>query len=162
VRPMYLACKLTCTSRRLRRAMPSWSPNSADGAGESKTCPDARRSARLEGQRAGADGGLSRQASKRPSDKKFGKLLELHKEGLSYRLIGRNLGLSKNTVMQIVQREARAQAFVAFENPLWGSASWSALVGIKFTRDFMNRARNAAWLATGTTRRTASRSLLEP
>jgi hypothetical protein len=69
-----------------------------------RPCPDARRSARLEGQRAGADGGLSRQASKRSSDKKFGKLLELHKEGLCYRLIGRNLGLSKNTVMQIVQR----------------------------------------------------------
>jgi hypothetical protein len=29
----------------------------------------------------------------------------MHKEGLSYRLIGRNLGLSKNTVMEIVRRE---------------------------------------------------------
>jgi DNA-directed RNA polymerase specialized sigma24 family protein len=29
----------------------------------------------------------------------------MHKEGLSYRLIGRNLGLSKNTVMKIVRRE---------------------------------------------------------
>jgi hypothetical protein len=28
-----------------------------------------------------------------------------HKEGLSYRLIGRNVGLSKNTVMEIVRRE---------------------------------------------------------
>ena len=28
----------------------------------------------------------------------------LHAEGLSYRLIGRNLGLSKNTVMEIVRR----------------------------------------------------------
>src|SRR5215831_8947189 len=27
-----------------------------------------------------------------------------HKQGLSYRLIGRNLGLSKNTVMEIVRR----------------------------------------------------------
>jgi len=32
--------------------------------------------------------------------------LELHHEGLSYRLIGRNLGLSKNTVMEIVKRAA--------------------------------------------------------
>jgi DNA-directed RNA polymerase specialized sigma24 family protein len=31
-------------------------------------------------------------------------VLALHGEGLSYRLIGRNLGLSKNTVMAIVQR----------------------------------------------------------
>jgi DNA-binding CsgD family transcriptional regulator len=30
----------------------------------------------------------------------------MHSEGLSYRLIGRNLGLSKNTVMQIVKRNA--------------------------------------------------------
>jgi putative DNA-invertase from lambdoid prophage Rac len=51
---------------------------------------------------------IGRQAGERPSDKKVGKVLELHKEGLSYRLIGRNLGLSKNTVMGIVQREARA------------------------------------------------------
>ena len=29
----------------------------------------------------------------------------MHKEGLSYRLIGRNLGLSKNTVMEMVRRE---------------------------------------------------------
>jgi hypothetical protein len=29
-------------------------------------------------------------------------VLAMHKEGLSYRLIGRNVGLSKNTVMQIV------------------------------------------------------------
>ena len=28
----------------------------------------------------------------------------MHKEGLSYRLIGRNVGLSKNTVMDIVKR----------------------------------------------------------
>jgi transposase-like protein len=33
------------------------------------------------------------------------KVLALHKEGLSYRLIGRNVGLSKNTVMEIVRRE---------------------------------------------------------
>jgi DNA-directed RNA polymerase specialized sigma24 family protein len=28
----------------------------------------------------------------------------MHRDGLSYRLIGRNLGLSKNTVMEIVRR----------------------------------------------------------
>jgi len=28
----------------------------------------------------------------------------MHRDGLSYRLIGRNLGLSKNTVMEIVNR----------------------------------------------------------
>jgi len=33
----------------------------------------------------------------------------MHKEGLSYRLIGRNVGLSKNTVMDIVQRDAADQ-----------------------------------------------------
>jgi hypothetical protein len=32
-------------------------------------------------------------------------VLVLYKEGLSYRPIGRNLGLSKNTVMEIVKRE---------------------------------------------------------
>ena len=53
--------------------------------------------------------GIGRQAGERPSDKKIGKVRELHKEGLSYRLIGRNnLGLSKNTVMGIVQREVQA------------------------------------------------------
>jgi hypothetical protein len=40
----------------------------------------------------------------RPSDKKAKRVLALHKEGLSYRLIGRNVGLSKNTVMDIVRR----------------------------------------------------------
>jgi DNA invertase Pin-like site-specific DNA recombinase len=47
---------------------------------------------------------LGRQLGERPSDKKTEKVLELHRGGLSYRLIGRNLGLSKNTVMGIVQR----------------------------------------------------------
>jgi putative DNA-invertase from lambdoid prophage Rac len=51
---------------------------------------------------------LGRQVGQRPSDKKAKRVLAMHKEGLSYRLIGRNLGLSKNTVMQILQREARA------------------------------------------------------
>ncbi len=31
-------------------------------------------------------------------------MVAMHKEGLSYPLIGRNVGLSKNTVMQIVRR----------------------------------------------------------
>jgi hypothetical protein len=46
-----------------------------------------------------------RQEGQRPSDKKAKKVLGLHKEGLSHRLIGRNVGLSKNTVMEIVKRE---------------------------------------------------------
>jgi DNA invertase Pin-like site-specific DNA recombinase len=49
---------------------------------------------------------LGRQHGERPSDKKAKKVLRLHAEGLSYRLIARNLGLSKNTVMEIVKREA--------------------------------------------------------
>ena len=48
---------------------------------------------------------LGRQLGHRRSDKKAKKVLFLRKEGLSYRLIGRNLGLSKNTVMEIVKRE---------------------------------------------------------
>jgi len=47
---------------------------------------------------------FGRKAGYRPSDKHSKKVLELHGEGLSYLLIGRNLSLSKNTVMQIVQR----------------------------------------------------------
>jgi putative DNA-invertase from lambdoid prophage Rac len=49
---------------------------------------------------------LGRQHGQRPSDKKAKKVLSLHAEGLSYRRIARNLGLSKNTVMEIVKREA--------------------------------------------------------
>ena len=40
----------------------------------------------------------------RPSDERAKKVLAMHRDGLSYRLIGRNLGLSKNTVMAIVRR----------------------------------------------------------
>jgi DNA-binding NarL/FixJ family response regulator len=47
---------------------------------------------------------LGRQVGQRPSDKKAKKVLSLHGEGLSYRLIARNVGLSKNTVMEIVRR----------------------------------------------------------
>ena len=51
---------------------------------------------------------LGRQPGQRPSDKKAKRVLDMHKGGLSYRLIGRNLGLSKNTVMYIVRRDAAA------------------------------------------------------
>ena len=51
---------------------------------------------------------LGRQVGQRPSDKKAREVLSLHSEGLSYRLIARNVGLSKNTVMEIVRREAAA------------------------------------------------------
>jgi putative DNA-invertase from lambdoid prophage Rac len=47
---------------------------------------------------------LGRQVGQRPSDRKANRVRSLHKEGLSYRLIGRNVGLSKNTVMAIVRR----------------------------------------------------------
>jgi putative DNA-invertase from lambdoid prophage Rac len=49
---------------------------------------------------------LGRQVGQRPSDKKAKTVFKLHKDGLSYRLIGRNVGLSKNTVMDIIRREA--------------------------------------------------------
>ena len=51
---------------------------------------------------------LGRQVGQRPSDKKAKTVLALHEEGLSYRLIDRNLGLSKNTVMEIVKRRIGA------------------------------------------------------
>ena len=44
---------------------------------------------------------LGRKEGQRPSDKKAKKVLDLHRDGLSYRLIGRNVGLSKNTVMRV-------------------------------------------------------------
>jgi putative DNA-invertase from lambdoid prophage Rac len=47
---------------------------------------------------------LGRKAGYRPSDKHVKKVLELAEDGLSYRPIGRNLGLSKNTVMGIIKR----------------------------------------------------------
>ena len=45
-----------------------------------------------------------RQMGQRPSERKAKRVRDLHREELSYRLIGRNLGLSKNTVMDIVKR----------------------------------------------------------
>ena len=53
---------------------------------------------------------LGRQPGQRPSDRKAKRVLDMHKEGLSYRLIGRNVGLSKNTVMDIVRRDAAGPA----------------------------------------------------
>jgi len=49
---------------------------------------------------------LGRKESQRPSDKKAKRVLSLHEEGLSYRLIACNVGLSKNTVMDIVRRQS--------------------------------------------------------
>jgi DNA invertase Pin-like site-specific DNA recombinase len=51
---------------------------------------------------------LGRQIGQRPSDKRVKRVLSMHREGLSYRLIGRNLGLSKNTVMEVARRGATA------------------------------------------------------
>jgi DNA invertase Pin-like site-specific DNA recombinase len=53
---------------------------------------------------------LGRQAGQRPSNKKAKKVLEMAEEGLSYRLIGRNLGMSKNTVMEIIKRRPLSAA----------------------------------------------------
>jgi putative DNA-invertase from lambdoid prophage Rac len=47
---------------------------------------------------------LGRQVGQRPSDKKAKRVLGMHADGLSYRLIARNVGMSKNTVMEIVRR----------------------------------------------------------
>jgi DNA invertase Pin-like site-specific DNA recombinase len=49
---------------------------------------------------------LGRPFGFRPSDAKAKKVLAMHRDGLSYRLIGRNVGLSKNTVMEIIKRAA--------------------------------------------------------
>jgi putative DNA-invertase from lambdoid prophage Rac len=56
---------------------------------------------------AGARGvKLGRQVGQRPSDKKAKRIFGMHADGLSYRLIARNIGLSKNTVMEIVRRSS--------------------------------------------------------
>jgi putative DNA-invertase from lambdoid prophage Rac len=47
---------------------------------------------------------LDRQPGQRPSDRKATKVLKFAKAGLSYRLIGRHVGLSKNTVGAILRR----------------------------------------------------------
>jgi len=41
-----------------------------------------------------------------PATRRVKRVLSLHEEGLSYRLIARNVGLSKNIVMAIVRRQA--------------------------------------------------------
>jgi len=49
---------------------------------------------------------LGRQPGQRPkSDRLAPKVLALIGQGRSYRLVGRELGLSKNTVAEIVKRE---------------------------------------------------------
>jgi putative DNA-invertase from lambdoid prophage Rac len=50
---------------------------------------------------------LGRRVGHRPSDKKAKKVLVMHHDGLPYHLIGRNVGLSTNTVMEIVRRDAK-------------------------------------------------------
>ena len=47
---------------------------------------------------------LGCQAGQRPSDKIAKRVLDTHANGLSYRQIARNVGMSKNTVMDIVRR----------------------------------------------------------
>jgi hypothetical protein len=51
---------------------------------------------------------LAGRSARAPSDKKAKRVLAMHRDGLSYRLIGRNIGLSKNTVMEIVRRGTTA------------------------------------------------------
>jgi putative DNA-invertase from lambdoid prophage Rac len=47
---------------------------------------------------------LGRRLGQRPSDRKAFKVVALSEEGLSLRLIGRQVGLSKNTVGAILRR----------------------------------------------------------
>jgi putative DNA-invertase from lambdoid prophage Rac len=49
---------------------------------------------------------LGRQVGQSPSDKKAKRVLGMHADGLSYRLLARNVGLPKNTVMEIVRRNS--------------------------------------------------------
>ena len=60
--------------------------------------------AKARGQRFG------RQLGQRPSDRLAPRVLALVAQGRSYRLIGRELGLSKNTVADIVKRTRAASA----------------------------------------------------
>ena len=53
---------------------------------------------------------LGRQTGQRPSDRKADKVIQLSDGGLSYRLIGRQVGLSKNTVGDIVKRNRAGKA----------------------------------------------------
>ena len=53
---------------------------------------------------------LGRRVGQRPSDRKAAKVIQLSEGGLSYRLIGRQVGLSKNTVGDIVKRNRARKA----------------------------------------------------
>jgi DNA invertase Pin-like site-specific DNA recombinase len=53
---------------------------------------------------------FGRQLGQRPSDRLAPRVLTLVAQGRSYRLIGRELGLSKNTVADIVKRTRAASA----------------------------------------------------
>ena len=53
---------------------------------------------------------LGRQTGQRPSDPKADKVIQLSEGVLNYRLIGRQVGLSKNTVGDIVKRNLDAKA----------------------------------------------------
>ena len=55
---------------------------------------------------------LGRQPGQRPSDKKAKRVLVMHADGLSYRLIARNVGIIKNTVMDIIRRNTHRKASV--------------------------------------------------
>jgi putative DNA-invertase from lambdoid prophage Rac len=60
---------------------------------------------------------LGRQAGQRPSDRLAPKVLALAAQGRSYRLIGRELGLSKNTVASIVGRQRNLAEPASLESP---------------------------------------------
>jgi putative DNA-invertase from lambdoid prophage Rac len=51
---------------------------------------------------------IGRQPGQRPSDRLAPKVLQLAREGLSYRRIARLVGLSKNTVAAIIGRRGLA------------------------------------------------------
>jgi hypothetical protein len=57
-------------------------------------------------QHAGPGSDPRRQVGQRPSDKKAKRVLGMHADGLSYRLIARKVGLNRNTVMDIVRRNS--------------------------------------------------------
>jgi hypothetical protein len=54
-----------------------------------------------------------RKEGQRPIDKKAEHVLSLPEEGLSYRLVTRNVSLSKNTVMEIVRGPGRVRRLMA-------------------------------------------------
>jgi DNA invertase Pin-like site-specific DNA recombinase len=67
---------------------------------------------------------LGRQPGQRPkSDRLAPKVMALVEQGRSYRLIGRELGLSKNTVLAIVQRNRVAAAAACSEGQTLSAAA---------------------------------------